>query len=218
MTESDDDDEPQLSASTLAALNEFYADQQQKDEQLKQILNNQDDGEPSNIIFDEDWQLSQFWYDDLTVDTIVKAILKITTNNDSIALISCPTLYPSLKKHAEARQVKLFEYDERFSIHQPNFIRYDYKNPLDIPKDMSQGFDLVIADPPFLSEECLEKISETVKFLSKKYIFICTGATMAGLVEKLLNVKKCKFKPQHKNNLANEFWCYANFSFDSLIE
>ena len=37
---------------------------------------------------------------------------------------------------------------------------------------------------------------------------------MNDLAEKLLGVKKCEFIPHHKNNLANEFWCYSNFNFD----
>lgn len=56
-----------------------------------------------------------------------------------------------------------------------DFIKYDYKFPLDIPRDMSNQFDLVVADPPFLSDECLTKTAVTIKFLMKKYIVLCTG-------------------------------------------
>lgn len=41
---------------------------------------------------------------------------------------------------------------------------------------------------------------------------------MEDLAERLLNLRKCKFEPRHKNNLANEFSCYSNFKFDSLIQ
>lgn len=37
---------------------------------------------------------------------------------------------------------------------------------------------------------------------------------MADLVERLLDLKKTPFVPKHKNNLANEFWCYSNFEID----
>lgn len=50
---------------------------------------------------------------------------------------------------------------------------------------MSSGFDLVIADPPFLSEECLTKTTETIKFLSKKNIVLCTGNIL------ILETKTC---------------------------
>lgn len=56
-----------------------------------------------------------------------------------------------------------------------DFIQYDYKFPLDLPRDMSSQFDLVIADPPFLSDECLTKTAVTIKFLTKKHIVLCTG-------------------------------------------
>ena len=38
-------------------------------------------------------------------------------------------------------------------------------------------FDMVIADPPFLSEECATKTSVTVKYLAKKdaQLLYCTG-------------------------------------------
>lgn len=71
--------------------------------------------------------------------------------------------------------VTLLEYDGRFKIFGADFIQYDYKFPLDVPRSMSSHFDLVIADPPFLSEECLTKTAVTIKFLTKKNIVLCTG-------------------------------------------
>lgn len=71
--------------------------------------------------------------------------------------------------------VSLFEYDGRFKIYGADFIQYDYKSPLDVPRDMSGRFDLIVADPPFLSDECLTKTAVTIKFLTKKNIVLCTG-------------------------------------------
>lgn len=71
--------------------------------------------------------------------------------------------------------VILFEYDTRFKIYGADFIQYNYKFPLDLSRDMSSQFDLVIADPPFLSDECLTKTAVTIKFLTKKHIVLCTG-------------------------------------------
>lgn len=47
---SDSDDDLQLSASTMAALQEFMADQLQRKSEQEKGTN-----------FEEDWQLSQFW-------------------------------------------------------------------------------------------------------------------------------------------------------------
>lgn len=71
--------------------------------------------------------------------------------------------------------VTLFEFDKRFAIYGEDFISYDYNAPLDIPRHFHGQFDVVVADPPFLSEECLTKIAVTVKFLTKHKIILCTG-------------------------------------------
>ncbi|XP_015589435.1 EEF1A lysine methyltransferase 1 [Cephus cinctus] len=213
--EENDEDMPQLSSSTLTALQEFYKEREERENQLKNIVEH---NQTLDVTFDEDWQLSQFWYDDETVETFIKGAMNATKPNGKIALISCPTLYSRMKKAAGERHVVLLEYDQRFAVYGSDFIPYDYKSPLDIPRDLSSYFDLVIADPPFLSEECLMKTAVTIKFLSKKKIILCTGEIMASLAERLLDVNVCNFIPHHKNNLANEFRCYSNFDFDSAIE
>jgi 16S rRNA G966 N2-methylase RsmD len=67
-----------------------------------------------------------------------------------------------------------------------DFVLYDYRSPLDIPRELRESFDLVFADPPFLSEECLTKTAVTIKYLAKEKIVLCTGAVMAELAERLL--------------------------------
>ncbi len=70
---------------------------------------------------------------------------------------------------------QLFEHDKRFAKFGGDFTFYDYRSPLDVPRDLREGFDLVFADPPFLSEECLTKTAVTVKFLTKRKMVLCTG-------------------------------------------
>ena len=208
------DDDLQLCPTTLAALNEFLNEKEEREKQLKHNLESQ----TLNITFDENWQLSQFWYDEETINTLVKGAINSTKFNEKIALISCPSLYSALKKNTIGQQVTLFEYDERFKVFGSDFIPYNYKFPLDIARDMSNSYDLVIADPPFLSDECLTKTAVTIKFLAKKNIVLCTGAVMSELAERLLNVTVCNFIPHHRNNLANEFYCYSNFNFDEALK
>lgn len=84
---------------------------------------------------------------------------------------------------------------------------------------MHKHFDIVIADPPFLSEECLSKTCETIRILSKDKIILCTGTIMKDMVSKFLNnLQINKFKPNHKNNLGNDFSSYSNFELDELIK
>ncbi|CAH2094851.1 unnamed protein product [Euphydryas editha] len=212
----DDDDVPALSAETFAALQEFYAEQQKRQEILEKLESQQQLTE--NIIFEENWQLSQFWYNETTVQYLVKIIDKCLQDNGKVALISCPTLFVPVKRQVGNRaSVILLEYDRRFEVHGTDFIFYDYNTPLKLQSDLEHTFDLIVADPPFLSEECIEKTSETIKHLAKDKIIVCTGAIMKEHVEKLLNLKQCEFQPQHRNNLANEFSCYANFDLDNVL-
>lgn len=211
---SESDDEPTLCPTTIAALQEFLQEKEERDKLLSYSLRS----DPiSGVSFEEDWQLSQFWYDESTTNTIVKGAINSIPVDGKIALISCPTLYTQLKKNCEKQQVVLLEYDSRFKVFAPDFIQYDYNLPLQVPTDLYNSFDLVIADPPFLSNECLTKIALTINLLAKDKIVLCTGAIMKDLAEKLLKVKKCNFIPRHKNNLANEFYCYSNFDFDEML-
>ncbi|XP_062910248.1 EEF1A lysine methyltransferase 1 [Mobula hypostoma] len=205
MKESDDDDEVQLSAHTLAALQEFYLDQQKR--QCTEG-NNYHVGS-----VEENWQLSQFWYSDETADRLAQEAIEAVGGGGRIACISVPSVYQKLKQlWNEEFSAILLEYDRRFSIYGKEFYFYDYNNPLNLCEDLHpHSCDLVIADPPYLSEECLSKIALTVKYLTKGKILLCTGAVMEDLAAKLLSVKMCRFLPKHNSNLANEFRCYTNY-------
>jgi hypothetical protein len=42
---------------------------------------------------------------------------------------------------------------------------------------------------------------------------------MSELATRLLSVRECTaFKPGHRNNLANEFKCYANYPMDEYVK
>ncbi|XP_045531112.1 EEF1A lysine methyltransferase 1 [Pieris brassicae] len=212
----EDDDIPSLSAETFAALQEFYAEQDKRQEILNKLEADKKLNE--NIIFEENWQLSQFWYNEATIQALVQVIEKSVPNGGKVALISCPTLFVPAKRHMGNRiSLSLLEYDRRFEIHAPDYIFYDYNIPDKLPQGLEHTYDLVIADPPFLAEECIQKTSETIKLLSKDKIVVCTGTVMRENIENLLNLKICEFEPQHRNNLANEFSCYANFDLDAVL-
>ncbi|PFX31229.1 EEF1A lysine methyltransferase 1-like [Stylophora pistillata] len=201
-----DDDIPQLSAHTLDALQEFYTNEQQR-------LETEVSQENKDI--DEDWQLSQFWYDNRTATILAEEALR-ASKNGRIACLCSPTLYKKvLEIKPEGCEAKVFEYDRRFSVFGEDFVFYDYKKPFYLPASITEhSFDLVVADPPFLSEECLRKTAETIKYLGKEKIILCTGLIMEDLAFKLLRVKPCKFQPTHARNLANKFGCFVNYDSD----
>lgn len=97
--------------------------------------------------------------------------------NPRIACLCAPTLF---KKLLEIKPVgceaKIFEFDRRFNVFGEDFVFYDYNKPLDLPDSITEcSFDVVFADPPFLSEECLTKTAQTMKYLAKERIILCTG-------------------------------------------
>ncbi|XP_028847630.1 EEF1A lysine methyltransferase 1 [Denticeps clupeoides] len=212
-----DDDVPGLSAEATAALREFYAEQRGRQEPA---------GGPERLYsvgaVQEDWRMSQFWYDDETAKRLAEEIIQQAGKGGRIACLSSPSVYQRVKRldldGSGDVSVVLLEYDRRFSAYGDEFIYYDYNDPLCLPENAApHSFDIVVADPPYLSEECLSKVATTVKFLSKGKILLCTGAIMEEHAEKLMGLKMCKFLPKHSHNLGNEFRCYVNYESHLLL-
>lgn len=114
--------------------------------------------------------------------------MHILTLFSRIACVSTPSVYQKLRElHREDVAVYIFEYDRRFAIYGEEFIFYDYNNPLNFPVNIvPHSFDIVIADPPYLSEECLRKTSETIKYLTQDKILLCTGRCQAAISQGLI--------------------------------
>ncbi|XP_045600336.1 EEF1A lysine methyltransferase 1 [Procambarus clarkii] len=207
-----DDDSLQLSAQTMGALLEFYKEQEERKDKLRQI----EEGDIPDF-FEENWNMSQFWYSEETATSLAEECIRAAGCNGSIACVCSPTLYRKLRKMDHNCSLKLLEYDTRFAVFKEDFILYDFKNPLEVPRDLFENFDVIVADPPYLSEDCLTKTAVTVKYLMKPNgkIIVCTGSVMEELAGRLLGVNKCQFQIKHVNSLSNPFWCYANYNLDS---
>lgn len=117
--------------------------------------------------------------------------------------------------------VKLFEFDTRFSAYQNDFVHYDYNEANDefYLKDHFATYDLIIADPPFLSDECIEKMSIIMKKLVKPggKILLFSGNVVAPFASKYLDLIQCKYQPEHNRNLGNEFSSFASFQWDDFV-
>lgn len=219
-----DTDEITLPADTLKILNDFLEEKAKRErEELERIENKSND----NIMFEEDWQLSQFWYSETTKQALGKLVStllaeqenSVNENNYRIALLSCPSLYSTVKQ--VHNNVKIFEFDKRFSAYGDDFVFYNFNSADEIGylQEYRELFDLVIADPPFLSEECITKMSKIISTLQKpvtKVVF-CSGAVVEPWLTKCLQLKKCSFEPTHERNLGNEFVSYANFNLDNYL-
>nr|QCB92128.1 DNA N6-adenine methyltransferase [Ixodes ricinus] len=199
-SEPEHEDTPELSEYARQALEEFLRERSERQ---------------NPAVIEENWQLSQFWYSDGTALALAKEASR-AAEGGKIVCISCPTLYRKLKELECHNEVALLEFDKRFECYGDEFIFYDYNDPLGFEERWKGTCDVVVLDPPFLSEECLAKVSQTVKFLNPKFIILCTGAVMEPYAQSLLGLRPCKFKPTHTRKLGNEFKCFANYNMDEF--
>uniref|UniRef100_A0A182NWT9 Protein-lysine N-methyltransferase n=1 Tax=Anopheles dirus TaxID=7168 RepID=A0A182NWT9_9DIPT len=211
-----DDEEIVLPADTMLILQQFLQEKASKERSDEANV------EPAEC-FEENWQLSQFWYNETTkqkLALIVKSLQDLNTSDEfKVALLSAPSAFKHVA--SENKDAVLFEFDERFAAFGDNFQQYDYNKAYD-PEYLdtfANQFDLVIADPPFLSEECIEKIGVIVKKITKQNgkTVLCSGAVVEDWAKQHLDVTVCQFRPEHERNLGNEFRSYANFDLDSIL-
>ncbi|KAI5925616.1 putative N6-adenine methyltransferase-domain-containing protein [Camillea tinctor] len=256
----DSDDEPlTLSGTALAALSEFYAERDAREEKFEKLrarvvaataaddsVNEVPDddaaaavvvpdveGEISMEAFGEDWNESQFWYDDETANLFARELLDGADEDTVVAVVSTPSVFVALKNMlikaaAEGKQIPkpkiyLLEHDQRFSVF-PEFVFYDFMKPMTLPAHLKAGVDRMICDPPFLSEDCQTKMALTLRWLARKprsspptatspRVILCTGERMKPLVTRLyrpLGVRTTTCAPSHRG-LENEFYAYANY-------
>ncbi|GMY14358.1 EEF1A lysine methyltransferase 1 isoform X2 [Fagus crenata] len=211
VVDDNDDDSPKLSLETLAALKEFLTEQNRS-------LVAEPEPEPAEVaLVTEDWRLSQFWYDRKTAETVAHEVLTLCQGSQSdsrVACIACPTLYAYLKNFNSNIPVQLLEYDKRFEQYGSEFTFYDYNQPEELPLEMKHAYHIVIADPPYLSKECLEKVTQTISFLSQpgeSYLLLLTGEVQRDRAAELMGLRPCGFRPRHFSKLGNEFRLFTNY-------
>eukprot|EP00834_Sanchytrium_tribonematis_P003149 NODE_113_length_18482_cov_1.630746.p12 type:complete len:218 gc:universal NODE_113_length_18482_cov_1.630746:16328-16981(+) len=202
----------ELSAEARAALCEFLAEEQQYIDQFEQLKSNSEKLFTMKV-FKENWQLSQFWYDDKTASTLANEAIRLV---GIIGFVSSPTAYVKYKS-LTSKPAVLFEFDERFACYD-EFVHFDYNDPYNVDLKLHNHFDVLVVDPPFLSEECLLKTWKFVKILGSLEckVILCTGKTMEKHLLKL-GFQETKFKPMHeKERLSNDFGCFINYESENL--
>ena len=50
----------------------------------------------------------------------------------------------------------MLEFDERFAVFK-EFVPYDFEKAIKLPPELKGTFDVIICDPPFLSQDCQTK-------------------------------------------------------------
>ena len=163
-------------------MKDFYSERDTRQKQFEQLKSASEDdfeGKLSMDAFTEDWNASQFWYSDETAMVLARQLLEGATDETRIAVVSAPSAFIQLKNllvsgavgvgkemHADLRQnsgevkcrpqIKLLEYDERFAVFK-EFVRYDFEKAIQLPAELKGSFDVIICDPPFLSQDCQTK-------------------------------------------------------------
>ncbi|XP_039042240.1 EEF1A lysine methyltransferase 1-like [Hibiscus syriacus] len=125
----------------------------------------------------------------------------------SLLLYDFQKLYPTIT-------VRLLEYDKHFDQYGSDFTFYDYNHPEDLPLELKHNYQVVIADPPYLSKECLEKVAQKIYFLAhleESFLLLLTGEVQTDRAADLLGLRPCNFRPQHSSKLGNEFRLFTNY-------
>ncbi|GAB7337465.1 hypothetical protein MBLNU457_g2800t1 [Dothideomycetes sp. NU457] len=223
-----------LQGSTLDALAQFYAERDEKDQAYLDLMVAAEE-EAVNIpisiqAFTEDWNLSQFWFDDDTARTLAEQLLEGAGPDTNIAVVSAPSVFVAIKhlladddRYPYKPCVRLLEFDQRFAVFKADFIPYDFTKPEKLAPSLGASFDRVIVDPPFHSRDCMEQMGKTTLWLSKSddddfCLMVCTGQALESSVKSLFTehgVETTTFLPQHSNGLQNKYRCFANFECDA---
>lgn len=112
MKEMSFEEEIHLSSSTLKVLEEFLQEQLVYEERVhqQQALMKLADRNSAIVdfsmdLFKEDWQLSQFWYDEKTTSILAEEILRVTSVDSRIACICAPSVYGKLSKVGDKLEI-----------------------------------------------------------------------------------------------------------------
>lgn len=63
-----------------------------------------------------------------------------------------PSIYCSIKNPEVKAASTLFEFDKIF-VKEKNFVFYDFNQPLNLPEELKNSFDILLIDPPFITPE-----------------------------------------------------------------
>jgi len=196
----------------------------------------------------ENFHMSQFWYDEQTTNLFVDELIDLakqlipssssssSSSHDqqaapaavsvcNICCISVPSVFYRLQNriHELPSNVKLttlLEYDRRFDRDFPlHYVQYDYNKPTALPSIHFNNYDIMIADPPYLSDECMTSVGITMRLLARNKetrMIVNTGAVLRDSVRRVLGLNACKFQPTHRVNIMNEFACFTNYESQRL--
>ncbi|GAA5880820.1 hypothetical protein JCM16303_005130 [Sporobolomyces ruberrimus] len=176
-------------------------------------------------LFQEDWQLSQFWYTASFASQLCKFIYSFATPSTRIAFLCCPTSYVAFQNQNPLPDVWLLEYDGRFGLLGEKFVHYDLEEPDKIPKNLWGTVDIAIADPPFLNEITNKHLSTGLKNILKPdgKLILLTSTSVSALPQiyseaPIGPLNETSLRVEHAGGIQNEFRVWTSWKFEGEQE
>jgi len=166
-------------------------------------------------------KLNQYWFSEKTINYIVK---QIENYGNSIALISCPSIFFSLSGEFKEKAF-LFDLDEAFCKKHKNVRVFDYRNFENLISEFENKFDFILIDPPFIDEEPWTKFAKFASIIAKKddenkidketKILLSSISENKVLVKNLLEVEMRNYQPSIPN-LIYQYNFFSNYEDEEL--
>eukprot|EP00985_Skeletonema_marinoi_P010226 scaffold4824_cov193-Skeletonema_marinoi.AAC.5 len=169
---------------------------------------------------DENGDLNQYWYSEKTCHVLCAAVKEsMSLKGARVAFLSTPSLFFSLDEE-DREQCVLFDFDRSLSLGSCSnqFEFYDYNNPTNLDSKLHGKFDVIVIDPPFISQSVWENYATTAALLGVKdgaHIICTTVEQNEGLMERLFKCKVMNFQPSIPK-LIYQYNTYANFQSATL--
>jgi hypothetical protein len=179
-------------------------------------------------------EFNQYWYSDSTIKRILSAIAEPILQVDGTfraprcAFIATPSLFFSLssdERHRCNHAVLDIDEDQFAKTGGAAFVKYDFRlqPPADhLPKELEHAFDIVVIDPPFITEEVWRLFASSANFLLRgdgKGRIICTtvAENLSLLVELFPGITRTKFQPSIPH-LVYQYDLFCNWEATSFSE
>ncbi|KAJ7159467.1 putative N6-adenine methyltransferase-domain-containing protein [Mycena filopes] len=143
----------------------------------------------------------------------------LCTPDTAIAFLCCPTAFVAFQHLKPLRNARLLEFDGRFGVLSPRqYVPYDMEEPTRLPADLTESFDIVVVDPPFLNEYTNTHIVTTLRQITRPTakVLVITSTSVTSVLEKLYDsapvgpLRKTKIEVEH-GQLRNDFACWGSW-------
>ncbi|KAF4703680.1 N-6 adenine-specific DNA methyltransferase 2 [Perkinsus olseni] len=153
-------------------------------------------------------EFNQYWYSRKTIGSLVDELLHLQQRLKPdwplrVACLSTPSVYFTLTaapEISEKLECWLLDFDPHL-LRGERCVKFDYREPRDVPVVLCHTFDCVLIDPPFITKEVWENYAITAKLLAASGAhFIGSSVRENGeLLHELLEMRSVPFQPSIPN-------------------